>query len=114
MRREFHVRFSEGPGVQFPRATRLVMGFSREADARRVMEVLSKRFEKYGLTLHPEKTRLVEFTKPPQRPPSMGRAGDREHSTSWVSRTTGIAPGKEAGWCDGARPRIDSVGRSRA
>jgi len=30
-------------------------------DADRVMEVLPKRFAKYGLTLHPEKTRLVEF-----------------------------------------------------
>jgi len=26
-----------------------------------VMEVLPKRFAKYGLTLHPEKTRLVDF-----------------------------------------------------
>ena len=25
------------------------------------MRVLPKRFEKYGLTLHPEKTRLIEF-----------------------------------------------------
>jgi hypothetical protein len=40
------------------------MGFSREADARRVMEVLPKRFEKYGLTIHPEKTRLVPFERP--------------------------------------------------
>ena len=26
-----------------------------------MMRVLPKRFEKYGLTLHPEKTRLIEF-----------------------------------------------------
>ncbi len=30
-----------------------VLGFSREDDARRVMDVLPKRFGKYGLTLHP-------------------------------------------------------------
>ena len=41
-----------------------VMGFSLEQDARRVLEVLPKRFAKYGLTLHPEKTRLVRFEKP--------------------------------------------------
>ncbi len=41
-----------------------VMGFSREEDARRVMDVLPKRFEKYGLTIHPEKTRLVPFERP--------------------------------------------------
>jgi len=37
------------------------LGFSLEEDARRVLEVLPKRFERYGLTLHPEKTRLVRF-----------------------------------------------------
>lgn len=42
-----------------------VMGFAREADARRVMAVLSKRFAKYGLQLHPEKTRLLDFSRPP-------------------------------------------------
>jgi len=28
------------------------------------MDVLPKRFGKYGLTLHPEKTRLVRFRRP--------------------------------------------------
>ena len=45
-----------------------VMGFSCEEDARKVMAVLPQRFEKYGLTLHPEKTRLVPFERPPDRP----------------------------------------------
>lgn len=49
-----------------------VMGFACEGDARRVMEVLPKRFGKYGLTLHPEKTRLVRFERPPYRPSSSG------------------------------------------
>src|SRR5207244_168333 len=42
-----------------------VMGFTHEEDARRVLDVLPKRFGKYGLTIHPDKTRLVAF-----RPPS--------------------------------------------
>jgi len=46
-----------------------VMGFSCEEDARRVLEVLPKRFGRYGLALHPEKTRLVPFRRPPRRPP---------------------------------------------
>jgi RNA-directed DNA polymerase len=41
-----------------------VIVFAQELDARRVMEVLPKRFGKYGLTLHPEKTRLVDFRRP--------------------------------------------------
>jgi RNA-directed DNA polymerase len=41
-----------------------VLVFANEADARKVYEVLPKRFEKYGLALHPEKTRLFEFRRP--------------------------------------------------
>jgi group II intron reverse transcriptase/maturase len=41
-----------------------VIAFEQEADARRVMDVLPKRFGRYGLTLHPDKTRLVNFTRP--------------------------------------------------
>jgi len=41
-----------------------VIVFDREDDARRVVEVLPKRFGKYGLTLHPQKTRLVPFERP--------------------------------------------------
>ena len=40
------------------------MVFAREADARRVLVVLAKRFAKYGLTLHPEKTKLIDFRRP--------------------------------------------------
>src|SRR5947199_6989444 len=38
--------------------------FSQEEDARRVWAVLPKRFTRYGLTLHPEKTRLIAFRRP--------------------------------------------------
>jgi len=43
-----------------------VIGFTNEEDARRVRDVIPKRFEKYGLELHPEKTRLVHFEPPEQ------------------------------------------------
>ena len=46
----------------------MVFVFALEDDAKRVFEVLPKRFAKYGLALHPEKTRLVKFTRPPRRP----------------------------------------------
>jgi RNA-directed DNA polymerase len=42
-----------------------VMAFACASDARRVLEVLPKRFDKFGLTVHPEKTRLVRFVRPP-------------------------------------------------
>ena len=41
-----------------------IIGFEEEADAHRVMEVLPKRFGRVSLTIHPEKTVLVECKKP--------------------------------------------------
>jgi RNA-directed DNA polymerase len=39
----------------------IVAGFQHEADARRFQEAMRARFEEFSLTLHPEKTRLIEF-----------------------------------------------------
>src|SRR5262249_18321969 len=39
----------------------LVLGFERKADATRVLDMMRERFEKFALSLHPEKTRLIEF-----------------------------------------------------
>lgn len=49
-----------------------VLGFTCEADAREVRDRLPLRFAEYGLTVHPQKTRLVRF-----RPRPKGR--DRTH-----------------------------------
>lgn len=59
-----------GRGFLIRFADDALLVFTNEGDARRVMEVLPKRFEKYGLTLHPKKTRLLEFRppKPPKDP----------------------------------------------
>jgi len=52
-----------------------VIVFENESDARRVMEALPKRFGKYGLTLHPDKTRLVAFKRPGDRDQGPGKPG---------------------------------------
>lgn len=52
--RAFLIRFADD----------FVIGFSDESDARRVLDVVPKRFAKYGLAIHPDKTRLVPFGKP--------------------------------------------------
>ena len=54
-----------------------VLLFEREEDANRVLEVLSKRFARFGLTLHPEKTRMVDFVRPPFGLPRKRDAGPR-------------------------------------
>ncbi|MGD9714967.1 MAG: group II intron reverse transcriptase/maturase [Thermomicrobiales bacterium] len=43
-----------------------VIGFSDKQDALRVLEVVPKRFERFGLTIHPAKTKLVAFRPPPR------------------------------------------------
>lgn len=41
-----------------------VIALERQDDAQRVMAVLGKRMERFGLTLHPDKTRLLPFGRP--------------------------------------------------
>jgi group II intron reverse transcriptase/maturase len=89
------------------------MVFAKEADARRVLAVLAKRFARYGLTLHPEKTRLINFRKPTG---SSGRSGSfevlgfthfwgRSRKRSWVVQCKtsrhrfGRALQRVAEWC---------------
>jgi len=71
---------------------------SLERDARRVHAVLPKRFGKYGLTLHPEKTRLLRFQQPrgsvdrSTRPATFDLLGfthywGRSRRGSWVVKT---------------------------
>jgi len=67
--RAFEVRFADDAALVF----------EREEDARRVLAVLTKRFAKYGLRLHPEKTRLVDF-----RSPSRTGRGGSQHGRSFV------------------------------
>jgi group II intron reverse transcriptase/maturase len=69
-----------GDGRLVRYADDFVIVFEWEADARRVMEVLPKRFGKYGLTLHPDKTRLVKFSKPR---PAGGKDDDDDGSGSF-------------------------------
>jgi len=44
-----------------------VLGCEREADARRIMAVLPKRFARFGVSIHPEKTTLMAFRQPDTR-----------------------------------------------
>ncbi len=52
--RSFLVRFADD----------FVLGCENEVDGQRLMKVLPKRFEKYGLTIHPEKSKMISFKWP--------------------------------------------------
>jgi RNA-directed DNA polymerase len=47
--------------VRFPPPTLLIVGFEYEEDARRFLDELRERLARFGLELHPDKTRLIEF-----------------------------------------------------
>jgi RNA-directed DNA polymerase len=64
--RSFLIRFADD----------FIIGFEFEADARRVLEVLPKRFNRFNLTIHPEKTKLVRFS-----PPSWNEKTEKENGT---------------------------------
>ena len=51
----------KGEAYEVRFADDFILCFQFREDAEKVMDVLTKRFAKYGLTLHPEKTRLMEF-----------------------------------------------------
>jgi len=56
-------------------ADEVVIGFRDQRDAQRVLEVLPKRFGKYGLSLHPTKTKRVPFCPPSERTKSQSGSG---------------------------------------
>ena len=53
----------KGEAYEIRFADDFILCFQYREDAEKVLDVLTKRFAKYGLTLHPEKTRLMEFGK---------------------------------------------------
>ena len=54
----------KGRGFLIRFADDCVIGCEVEADARKIMAVLPKRFARYGVTIHPTKTALMAFRKP--------------------------------------------------
>jgi hypothetical protein len=61
MSREAHVRFCERLEGRFLRATRRIAGFQHRGEAEAFKRAVQQRLEQFGLKLHPEKTRLIEF-----------------------------------------------------
>jgi len=64
-----------------------VIVFEQEDDARRVLDALPKRFGKYGLTLHPTKTRLFPFERPPRNSGDPGRTAPKMETFDFLGFT---------------------------
>ena len=54
-----------GKAVLIRYADDFLIGFEYPDDARRVLTVLGKRLGRFNLKLHPDKTRLIDFRRPP-------------------------------------------------
>jgi hypothetical protein len=87
-----------------------VIGFEREDDARRVMAVLGKRFERFGLKLHPDKTRLFPFARPCDRDPG----GKGPTTFDFLGFTVYWRRSRWGGWALGLRTRKARMQRAIA
>jgi group II intron reverse transcriptase/maturase len=95
-----------GQAVTVRYADDFVLAFSDEDDARRVQEVLPKRFAKYGLSLHPEKTRLVRFQRPGND------RGERPGTFDFLGFTHYWAKSRKGRWVPKQRTARDRFGRA--
>jgi group II intron reverse transcriptase/maturase len=58
---QWRTKHATGDVIVVRYADDFVMGFQHKADAERCLRELRQRLQKFGLELHPEKTRLLEF-----------------------------------------------------
>jgi len=100
-----------------------IIGCELESDARRIIEVLPKRFGRYGLTIHPTKTKMVKFGRPKGKEDGKGNSTfdflgfthywTRTRKGNWVvKRKTSAKRFRRAGkriweWC--RRNRHESI-----
>lgn len=79
----------KGEAYEIRYADDAILCFQHKEDAEKVLDVLSKRFEKFGLTLHPEKTRLIEFGRYAER--SAKRQGKKPATFGFLGFTHIVA-----------------------
>ncbi len=70
--------------------------FTDEQDARRVLAVLPKRLDRFGLTLHPEKTRLVRFQRSHHR--ARPKGGERPETFDLLGFTHFWGRSRRGNW----------------
>jgi group II intron reverse transcriptase/maturase len=102
----------KGRAVLIRYADDAVLGFSQEEDARRVLAVLPKRFGKYGLSLHPDKTRLIDFRRPRETEPSDSSASRRRRTFDLLGFTHYWARSRRGYWVIKRKTATDRLSRA--
>jgi hypothetical protein len=85
-----------------------IIGFERREDAERVLGVLEKRMAKYGLTLHPDKTRIVPF----QRPGPEQRGGKGPGTFDFLGFTVYWRNTRQGKWVPALKTRTSRLKRT--
>jgi len=102
----------KGRAVLIRYADDAVLGFSQEEDARRVLAVLPKRFGKYGLSLYPDKTRLIDFRKPRDAEPNNSSAPRRRRTFELLGFTHYWGKSRRGYWVIKRKTATDRLSRA--
>jgi hypothetical protein len=102
----------KGRAVLIRYADDAVLGFSQEEDARRVLAVLPKRFSRYGLGLHPDKTRLIDFSKPRDTKPTDSSASRGKRTFDLLGFTHFWAKSRRGYWVIKRKTATDRLSRA--
>jgi RNA-directed DNA polymerase len=85
-----------------------VIGFERCEDAQRVMELLHERMASFGLTLHPDKTRLLPF----RRTPASQQSGKGPATFDFLGFTLYWGRARSGRWCMWCKTRSSRLQRA--
>jgi len=86
----------------------LVIGIERRDDAERVMAWLHERMASFGLTLHPDKTRLLPF----RRPPASQQGGKGPATFDFLGFTLHWGRARSGRWCMWCKTRSSRLQRA--
>jgi RNA-directed DNA polymerase len=89
-----------------------VIGFRDHRDAQRVMDVIPKRFGKYGLTVHPTKTKLVRFLAPSSQKVGRESPDDRPGTFDLLGFTHYWARSRKGYWVVKLKTAADRFSRA--
>lgn len=81
----------------------IVAGFEHQVDAERFQAELRDRLAQFALTLHPDKTCLIQFGRRAVEERERAGLGKLETSTSWASPISAVGHGA-AGSCSFGGP----------
>jgi group II intron reverse transcriptase/maturase len=100
-----------GRGFLVRYADDAVLVLSDEVDARQALSMLPERFGRYGLTLHPNKTRLLSF-RPPRRDDSPPPPSGKARSFDFLGFRHHWAKSRQGGWVIRQRTASDRFTRA--